>query len=142
MAASAADLKLAFQYDLGSFPHTLFDSVGLMHEPQKSSLADSIWKNDPMSKNCFAYRYPTLLLSPIFQLQMSFHLLHPPCSLREPKKGKTYFLFAYMTHLWERHTSLGACSNMDLNWPWEENGYQQKNHERQQRERKAKTFKH
>ena len=44
MAASAADLKLAFQYDLGSFPHTLFESVGLMHEPQKSTLADSIWK--------------------------------------------------------------------------------------------------
>ena len=32
LAASAADLKLAFKYDLGSFPYTLFESVGLMHE--------------------------------------------------------------------------------------------------------------
>ena len=44
LAASAADLKLAFKYDLEIFPHTLFESVGLMHEPQKSTLAESIWK--------------------------------------------------------------------------------------------------
>ena len=35
---------------------------------------------------------PTFLLSLIFQLQMSFHLLYPPCALRKPaRKKRTYF---------------------------------------------------
>ena len=85
---------------------------------------------------------PTFLLSPIFQLQMSFHLLHPPCALRKPQEVKTYFLFAYMTHLWERHASLGACSNMDLDWHWKENRVTNGKIIKDSKERKAKMIKH
>ena len=43
---------------------------------------------------------PTFLLSLIFQLQMSFHLLYPPCALRKPARKKEHTLEGIITFKW------------------------------------------
>ena len=40
---------------------------------------------------------PTFLLSLIFQLQMSSHLLYPPCALRKPAGKKEHTLEGIIT---------------------------------------------
>ena len=41
---SSGDLKLAFKHELCSYPPALSDSSLLLHETDKPTLADAIWK--------------------------------------------------------------------------------------------------
>ena len=43
IVAAKTDLKTAMEYELCTIPKSLFESPDLLHEPQKSALADSIW---------------------------------------------------------------------------------------------------
>ena len=43
IVAAKTDLKTAMEYELCTIPKSLFESPDLLHEPQKSALADTIW---------------------------------------------------------------------------------------------------
>ena len=43
VVAAKTDLKTAMEYELCTIPKSLFESPDLLHEPQKSALADTIW---------------------------------------------------------------------------------------------------
>ena len=43
-AAGASDLESALRYESCSYPPALFESMNLLLEPQKATLADAIWK--------------------------------------------------------------------------------------------------
>ena len=43
--AAKTDLESALAYELCTFPKALFETPELLHEAQKSTLADSIWSS-------------------------------------------------------------------------------------------------
>lgn len=49
------DLSDIFQYELCSFPSSLFDNTGFLREAQKSTLADAIWKQGDCRPNLQDY---------------------------------------------------------------------------------------